>query len=88
VVEAHAENTVARLEQRQIHGRVRLRARVRLYVGEVRAEELLGAIDREALGDIDEFATPVVALARIAFGVFVGQHRTLRFEHAGTRVIF
>ena len=34
-----------------------------------------------ALGDVDELAAAVVALARIAFGVFVGQHRAGRLEH-------
>ena len=33
------------------------------------------------LGDVDELAAAVVSLARIAFRVFVGQHRTLRLEH-------
>ena len=34
-----------------------------------------------ALDDVDELAAAVVALARIAFGVLVGQHRAGRFEH-------
>ena len=40
-----------------------------------------GALDRELLGDIDELAAAVIAPARIAFGIFVGQHRALRLEH-------
>ena len=39
------------------------------------------AVDRELLGDIDELAAAVIAPARIAFGIFVGQHRALRLEH-------
>ena len=38
------------------------------------AEQLLGAVDRQLLGDVDEFAAAVVAPARIALGVLVGQH--------------
>ena len=41
----------------------------------------------ETLGDVDELAAAVIALARIAFGVFVGEHRPLRLEHARARVI-
>ena len=42
----------------------------------------------ELLGDVDELAAAVVALARIAFGVFVGHHRALRLEHgAGDDVL-
>ena len=57
-------------------GHVRLRAGVRLDVGVLGAEELLRALDRERLGDVDELAAAVVALARIALGVLVGEDRT------------
>ena len=33
------------------------------------------------LGDVDELAAAVVALARQAFGIFVGQNRALRFQN-------
>jgi hypothetical protein len=33
------------------------------------------------LGDIDELAAAIVALARIALGIFVGHDRALRLEH-------
>ena len=45
------------------------------------AEQLLRPLDGERLGDVDELAAAVIALARIALGVFVGQHRALRLEH-------
>ena len=45
------------------------------------AEKRLSAIDRQLLGNIHEFAAAVVALARIAFGIFVGQHRACRLQH-------
>jgi hypothetical protein len=50
-------------------------------------KELPGTIDRELLGDVDEFAAAVVALAGVAFGVLVGQNRALRLEHTRTRVV-
>ena len=40
------------------------------------------------LGHVDEFATAVITLARIPFGVLVGEHRPLRFEHARADVVF
>ena len=79
--EVEAHESVAGLKQRQKHRLVHLAAGVRLHVGEVRAEQLLGALDRERLGDVHELAAAVVALARIALGVFVGHHRALRLEH-------
>ena len=41
----------------------------------------LRALDRERLGDVDELAAAVVALARIALGVLVRHHRAGGFEH-------
>ena len=38
-------------------------------------------LDRQPLGDVDELAAAVIALARQALGVFVGEHRALRLEH-------
>ena len=49
-------------------------AGVRLHVGEAALEQLLGALDRQRLGLVDELAAAVVAVARIALGVLVGQH--------------
>ncbi len=87
VIEAHAENRVAGIEQREIRGGVRLRAGVGLHVGIGRAEQLLGALDGQPLGDVDVFAAAVVAAARVSFGVFIGEHRALRLEHPRTRVV-
>ena len=88
VRQRHAEDRVARFEQGEIHRLIGLRTRVRLHVGVVCAEQLLDALDRQFFGNVHEFAAAVVALAGIAFGVFVGQHRTLRLEHARTGIVF
>ena len=64
-----------------------LRARVRLHVDIGRAEQLLGE-SMARFRDIDEFTAAVVALAGIAFGVFVGQLAALCFEYAGAGVVF
>ena len=55
-------------------GRVGLRARVRLHVGVVGAEQFLGTLDGQRLDVVDVLAAAVVALARIALGVLVRQH--------------
>ncbi len=52
------------------------------------AEKFLRPIDRQLLGDVDVFATAVVTLARIAFGIFVGQRRPLCLEHPRARIVF
>ena len=87
MIEAHAEDGVARLDEREIGGGIRLRAGMRLHVGVVGAEELLGAVDGELLGDVDEFAAAVVTLPGVALRVLVRQHRALRLEDATARVV-
>ncbi len=71
-----------------MHALVRLRAGMRLHVGEAAVEQLLGALDGELLGDVDELAAAVIAPAGIALGVFVGEHRALGLQHrAGDDVL-
>ena len=48
-----------------------------------KAEELLGTLDRQGLGDVHELAAAVVPPARIALGVLVRQDAALRSEHRG-----
>ena len=52
---------------------------MRLHVDIGRAEQLLGVVDGQVFSDIDKFTAAVVALAWVAFGVFVGQLAALRF---------
>ena len=70
------------------HGLVGLRAGVRLDVGGFGAEQLLQAVDGDLLGDVDVFATTVVALARVAFGVLVGELGALGFHDGLAHVVF
>ena len=78
--ERHAEDWVAGRQKREKHRLVRRRPGMRLHIGKAAAEQALGAVDREPLGDIDKTAAAVIAAPGIALGVFVGQHRALRFE--------
>src|SRR5207244_6379292 len=82
------EDGVARLEQREKRRLVGLGAGVRLDIGKTALKEPLGALDRQTLGGIDKKAAAVVAPARIAFGVFVGQHRALRLENRARDDVF
>src|SRR5207245_131950 len=75
-----AEHSGAGLQQGEVDGHVGLRARVRLDVGVLGAEQLLGAGDREVLDDVHDLAAAVVASPRVSLGVLVGQHRSDRLE--------
>ena len=72
--QAHAEHRVAQLDERLVRAQVRVRAAMGLHVGEVRAEQLAGALAREVLHEVDLLAAAVVALAGVPFGVLVGEH--------------
>jgi hypothetical protein len=87
MVQAHPEYRIARLHEGEIGGGVGLRSGVRLDVSVGRSEQLLGSVDGELLGDIDELAAAIVTLAGVAFGVLVGENRSLCLEHAGTGVV-
>ena len=80
VGQVQAHDGVARTDQGVHHGGVGLRAGVRLDVGVLGAEQGLDPVDRELLDHVDVLAAAVVALARVALGVLVGQHRTLRLH--------
>ena len=86
--EIETHEGIAGLQQRQKHRLIHLAAGIGLHVGEAGAEQLLGALDRERLHHVHPFAAAVVAIARIAFGIFVGQHRALRFQHRAADDVF
>ena len=88
VSEIHRQNLVARFDRGEINRHVRLRAAVRLHVDVFGAENLLRAIDRQLLDDVDIFATAIPAFPGITFGVLVRQHAALRFHHRAAGEIF
>ena len=81
VCQVEAHNLVTGVDQRMQNGSVCLRTCVWLNVGELSAEELLGAVACHVLDDVDVFAATVVTTARVAFGVLVGQNRALSLQH-------
>ena len=70
--EIHAENAAPRLRQREEHGLVRLRPGVRLHVDILGAEQLPGALNRQALDHVDIAPAAVKPPARVAFQRLVG----------------
>src|SRR5690606_34764336 len=71
--QVHAQEGVARLQQREEDRLVGLGARVGLDVHIGGAEQFLGALTGQVFGDVDELAAAIVATTRIALSVFVGQ---------------
>ena len=86
--EIEAHERVAGLHQRHERALIRLAARIRLNVGVAAVKQHAGALDRERLGDIDELAAAVITPARIAFRVFVGQHRPLSLQYGARHDVF
>ena len=87
VGEVHAEDAVARLQQRRVHGHVRLRAGVRLDVGMIGAEEPRHAVDGQVLDLVDVVAAAVIARAGVALGIFVRQVAAHGLHHGRAREI-
>ena len=80
----HTEQRIAGFHHRGVGGDVGLHAGMRLNIREAAAEQFLGALASELLGDIDVGTSAIVASSRISLGVLIGQHRSGRFEN-GTR---
>ena len=88
VGQVHAHDPVAGLEDAEVGDHVRLRTRVRLDVDVLGAgEEGERSVLGESLGDVNELAATVVALARQAFGVLVGEPGALRLHDGRRRVV-
>ncbi len=86
--QTHAHDRIARLGEGQQHRLISLRTGVWLHVGRIRAEQFFQAVDGQLFGNIDVLAAAVVALAWVAFGVLVGQLRTLGRHDGMADIIF
>ena len=80
VGQRQTEDRVADVRHGHERSSVGLRTSVGLNVHVVTAEDLLRAFDGERLRDVHELAATVVATARVALGVLVGEDRALRLE--------
>jgi hypothetical protein len=87
VGEAHAQQDVARLGDREVGRHVGGRAGVRLHVGVLGPEQPADALERRLLGLVHEIAAAVVAFARQAFRVLVVEDRALRLQHGVAREV-
>ena len=87
VGQRHAQDGVARLQQGEVHGLVGLGTRMRLHVAVIGAKQLPEPVDGQLLGHVHVLAAAVVALARVAFGVLVGQLAALGLHHPRAGVV-
>ena len=81
VREVEAHDGVAGLQHGRVGRLIGLRAGVRLHVDVLRFEEFFRAVAGEVFHFIGEFAAAVIALAGIAFGVFVGEDAAGGFQN-------
>ena len=81
VVEPHGQDRRARLEERLVGGQVGVGAGVRLDVGVVGPEQGRGTVAGQVLDLVDDLVAAVVAPARVALAVLVGQHRARGGQH-------
>ena len=87
VGQIQAHDRVAGLKQSQEHGEIGLGTAVGLNVGPCRTKQLLGPLNRQCFNGVDVLAAAVVALARQALRVFVGEHRALGLHHRTGRKV-
>ena len=73
--EVHTHHGVTHIQQCKVHGQVGLCAGMRLHVCIFGAEQLAGAVNGQLLNLVYISATAVIAMARIALCVLVGEHR-------------
>jgi len=61
---------------------------MRLHVCETASEQLGNPFNGQGFGDIDVLAAAIVAPARQALGVLVGEHGALGLEHGAADDVF
>jgi hypothetical protein len=85
--QGHSHHRVAWLAEGEVNGQVGGRARVRLDVGVLDPKQALRPLDRQRLYLVDYLLPLVVAAARVALGVLVGEHASHRLEHCARDVV-
>ena len=88
LAQIHSEYSIARLEHSEKHGHIRLRARMRLNVYIVGMKQLLGAVLRQLLRNVNIFTTAIIPFPGVSFSVFVGQNGPLSFPYRPADKIF
>ncbi len=87
VGQVEPQHGVARLNGGHVDGQVGLAARVRLHVGVLGAEQLLGPVAGQVFDHVDVLAAAVIAPARITLGVLVRQHAADGLHHGRAGVV-
>ena len=80
----HAEHGIARLKQREIYGKVRLCAGVRLHIGMLCAEQTASTLTGDVFHNVYICTAAVIAVTRVALSIFVCEYRAHR-SHNGRR---
>ena len=80
MIEVEPHDDVAGVQDSGISGLIGLGSGVRLDVDVFGVEKLFGALAGQVFDDIGELASAVIAFARIAFGVLVGEDASSGFE--------
>ena len=88
LVQAQAENAVARLENSIKHDMIRRRAAVGLDVGIPSPKSLQGPFDGHCLDPVDDFASPMVTVAHEAFRGLVLYDGSQGRPHGGGTAVF
>src|SRR3989338_742139 len=79
--EVKGHHRIAHIQRGEIDSHVRRRTAMRLDVRVLGLKQFLRAFNSEPLGRIDMFTAAVPSRRRIAFRVFISEHRTLRLKH-------
>ena len=82
--QVEAEDRSARLQQREEHRLVGLRARMRLHIGVLAIEQLPGTVDCRLFDDIEEPRPAMKAIAGVALKRLVGDLVAQGIEHRAT----
>src|SRR5665647_3325309 len=86
--QAHAHDGVAGFQESQKNRFIGGGTAVRLHVGTVSAKNLLDAVDGQLFSNVHKFAAAVIALARVAFSIFISELGALRRHDGGRSVVF
>ena len=87
MTQIHREDGVARLTPRKIHGFIRLCTTVRLDVGMVGPEELLGAIDCQLLYLVGILLPAIVTPAWVTLAIFISKDTPKRLQYITRDII-
>ena len=70
------------LQERQKDRLIGLTARIGLHIGKATVKQTLDALNRQRFSNINKLTATIIAPTGIAFGIFIGQNRTLGLQTA------